>query len=399
MRSNIFRLLLPSILAAVASSTSDTLQSPLSHDALAVPASHGHSIDVLAFHQALVEHPSISGAEGSVGKYLAQFLSAQNLTVEIQRVSNSPWRANILAYAGTSRQTRTLVTSHIDTVPPYIDYERRGTEIWGRGSVDAKASVAAQVAAVLDLLAQGSSSSSSDDNSLHEGDVALLFVVGEEVVGDGMRAANALGLRWDTVIFGEPTELKLAAGHKGMLNLEVRAHGKAAHSGYPELGRSANAMLVAALAEVLSAPLPWSDKYGNSTLNIGRIEGGVAANVIAEEARAAVAVRIAAGEPDAVRRIVEEAVARAGYGDDLEVVYSAAGYGPVAIDADVEGFESIVVNYGTDIPNLEGSHKRYLYGPGAILVAHSDHEHLPVADLFKAIDGYKVLIKESLRRN
>lgn len=61
------------------------------------------------------------------------------------------------------------------------------------------------------------------------------------------------------------------------------------------------------------------------------------------------------------------------------------------------GFDTIVVNYGTDIPNLEGDHKRYLYGPGDILVAHSDHEHLKVSDLETAVKGYKTLIEHSLK--
>jgi len=61
------------------------------------------------------------------------------------------------------------------------------------------------------------------------------------------------------------------------------------------------------------------------------------------------------------------------------------------------GFETIVVNYGTDIPNLKGEHKRYLYGPGTILMAHSDHEHLLVSDLETAVKGYKALIEHSLK--
>lgn len=57
-----------------------------------------------------------------------------------------------------------------------------------------------------------------------------------------------------------------------------------------------------------------------------------------------------------------------------------------------------MVNYGTDIPSLKGNHKRYLYGPGSILVAHSDHEHLKISDLEAAVEGYKVLVLESLSR-
>jgi acetylornithine deacetylase len=61
------------------------------------------------------------------------------------------------------------------------------------------------------------------------------------------------------------------------------------------------------------------------------------------------------------------------------------------------GFETIVVNYGTDIPNLKGSHTRYLYGPGSILVAHSEKEGLTVGDLEEAVEGYKNLILHALK--
>lgn len=109
-------------------------------------------------------------------------------------------------------------------------------------------------------------------------DVSLLFVVGEEIGGDGMRRVNDLQLEWKTVIFGEPTELKLASGHKGILIFTVKAHGKAGHSGYPWLGQSANSMLLPALVALQKLELPSSKKYGNSTLNIGQIRGGVAAS-------------------------------------------------------------------------------------------------------------------------
>lgn len=93
-----------------------------------------------------------------------------------------------------------------------------------------------------------------------------------------MRRVNDLQLEWKTVIFGEPTELKLASGHKGILIFTVKAHGKAGHSGYPWLGQSANSMLLPALVALQKLELPSSKKYGNSTLNIGQIRGGVAAS-------------------------------------------------------------------------------------------------------------------------
>ncbi|MCJ1298372.1 hypothetical protein MMC08_001161 [Hypocenomyce scalaris] len=375
---------------------------------------------LFSLHRDLVKIESISGNETRVGDYLYHYLRNHNFTVEkqhvealdtaegIRDVSNPKThpRFNLLAYFGEQRNTRILVSSHIDTVPPYWPYKvRKHGDIWGRGSVDAKGSVATQIIAVQELLAS---------KELQDGDLALLFVVGEEIGGDGMRKANELGLKWETAIFGEPTELKLASGHKGNLGFTIKAKGKAGHSGYPWVGESANSMLIPALAALDELELPSSDKYGNSTLNIGKMEGGVAGNVIAEAARAQIQIRIADGSSEKSKKIVLDAIKN--IDDRLEVNFLSEGYGPVDIDSDVKGqrsalvldcvrndpltrllgFDTIVVNYGTDIPNLNGDHKRYLYGPGSILVAHSDHEHVNASDLEQAVVGYKKLIRHAL---
>ena len=233
---------------------------------------------LFSLHREVVEIPSISGDEHDTAEFLSSYLAAHNFTVQKQYVSPlthhstaaSNQRFNVLAYPSASslNSSRVLLTSHIDTVPPYIPYTiRSDSEIWGRGVVDAKACVAAQVRAAIDLY-----TSNTLDPS--DGEVSLLFVVGEETGGDGMRAASSLGLTWEAAIFGEPTELKLASGHKGGMAITVTAHGKGGHSGYPWLGENANGMLIPALLALEKLELPWSEKYGNTTLNIGRMSGG-----------------------------------------------------------------------------------------------------------------------------
>lgn len=362
---------------------------------------HSSEPPLMHLHRALTNISSISGNEYGIGIHLAHYLRTQNLTVDIQNVPSttadikSPM--NIHAYVGSERRTSVLLSSHIDTVPPFYPYELRthGTEIWGRGSVDDKASVAAQIFALLEL---------RDAGTIHEGDVGLLFVVGEEEGGAGMLAANDLGLSWDAVVFGEPTEGKLASGHKGIAQFVLHVQGKAAHSGYPWLGCSANAIMIRALMalEELEAKLPRSEKYGMTTINIGRMEGGVAGNVVAESATAQVAIRIAEGTPDKIRKMAIEAIDEAtkdlieSKGGSWTIEFPTEGYPPIDIDHDIEGFGTITVNYGTDVPNLKGDHKRYLYGPGSILVAHSDHEHLKVKELFQAVVDYKKIVMASL---
>ncbi|KAH7134571.1 hypothetical protein B0J13DRAFT_560667 [Dactylonectria estremocensis] len=345
-------------------------------------SSEQSTISLINLHKALVERPSITGSEGNVTAFLTSYLQDVGFTVETQAVEEN--RENILAYFGTSRKTTVLVTSHLDTVPPYWPYERHGDVIRGRGTVDAKGSVATQIFAVQTLL---------QEDKIQEGDVGLLFVVGEERGGLGMRQVNELGLSWESVIFGEPTELKLARGHKGGLGFTITAKGKAGHSGYPETGTNAIDSLTRGLAALQRLELPWSEDFGNSTLNIGKIEGGVAGNVIPASAYAIGGVRVAAGTPDSLKNLIETTISESDSNLQVEFTY---GIGPVPIDYDVEGFETVVLNYGTDIPSLKGKHKRYLYGPGSILNAHSAHEYLTVSDLEEAVKGYQRLITHSL---
>ncbi|KAK7432926.1 hypothetical protein QQZ08_000397 [Neonectria magnoliae] len=340
------------------------------------------SSSLIDLHKALVERPSITGSEANVTDYLRSYLQSAGFTVETQVVEKS--RENILAYFGSSRKTRVLVTSHLDTVPPHWPYERHGDVIRGRGTVDAKGSVATQIIAVQALL---------QEDKIKEGDVGLLYVVGEERGGLGMRQVNELGLSWESVIFGEPTELKLARGHKGGLGFTITAKGKAGHSGYPETGTNAIDSLTHGLAALQRLELPWSEDFGNSTLNIGKIEGGVAGNVIPADAYAIGGVRVAAGTPESLKKLIETAVLRSDPNLEVEFTY---GIGPVPIDYDCDGFETVILNYGTDIPSLKGKHKRYLYGPGSILNAHSAHEFLTVSDLEEAVKGYRRLIANSL---
>ena len=279
---------------------------------------------LLDLHRHLVEIPSITGSEYNVSHYLGNYLQDHGFTVELQPVIDG--RENIFAYVGNTRATRVLVTSHIDTVPPFVAYERRGDQLWGRGSADAKGSVAAQIVAFEELYTA---------QKISEGDVALLFVVGEERAGHGMKAANNLRLTWESVIFGEPTELKLATGHKGGLAFTVSAKGKAGHSGYPELGRSAIDILVQGLSVLRQLALPGSERFGNTTANVGQIEGGVAPNVIAQNASATVLVRVASEDLDGIKsRITKAILATSPW---LEVDFLVYGIGPVKIDSDVDG--------------------------------------------------------------
>ncbi|KIV94611.1 hypothetical protein PV10_02362 [Exophiala mesophila] len=386
------------------------------------------SSPLLSLHRTLCEVESVTDNELKIGRLIVSFLQDHNFTVETQNVPapDNTKRWNIYAYPdpskhGSAERTfkseispKVLLSSHIDTVPPHIPYslsapKKAGASrdeilILGRGTVDDKACVAVQIQTILDLLA--------DPNSdIDPADLALLLVVGEEKRGDGMKHFSDSDLYQSTngnykaVLFGEPTEGKLAAGHKGIFMVSITAHGKAAHSGYPWLGRSANSMILPALLALDKlgdipedeGGLPRSEKFGKSTVNVGYMQGGVAGNVVPELATADITFRLAGGNPKQVQEIVTNAI-RAVDPDHLLQLEFSQGYGPVELDADVDGFDVITVNYGTDVPNLrvDKSVKRYLYGPGSILVAHGRNEGLTVGALEEALEGYKKLVNHAL---
>ncbi|KAK5076831.1 hypothetical protein LTS08_006002 [Lithohypha guttulata] len=441
----IFSSFLPSLLllnSAASAHLAGTEEFIRSQQAIAeIPASRSSRNDLssvisesplLSLHRALVEVPSISGDELAVGKLVVSTLKAHDFIITTQEVpdpdNSTAKRWNIYATPDPKKYSKrsigsesrvkpsspkVLLSSHIDTVPPFIPYKLSRTKnsssrddvlISGRGTVDDKACVAAQIIATLNLL----SSSSTD---FHASDIALLFVVSEETNGYGMKHFSNSTLydsikdSLSAIIFGEPTEGKLASGHKGISMAHLVARGKAAHSGYPWLGRSANSMIIPALmildklGDLLpeEGGLPRSKKYGNSTVNVGYISGGVAANVVPAHAEAKVAFRLAGGTPESVKKTILNAIKGADPKGELEVDIFQ-GYGPVPLDTDVDGFESIVVNYGTDVPNLEAKDgvKRYLYGPGSILVAHGDDEGLTVGDMEAAVKDYEKLVKHAL---
>ena len=175
----------------------------------------------------------------------------------------------------------------------------------------------------------------------------------------------------------------------------IRAKGKEAHSGYPWLGESAIDMLLPALSALQHLSLPSSEKFGNTTLNIGYIRAGEASNVVPAAAEAGVCIRIAAGEPQTIKELVLDAIEQAD--NRLEVIFKPAMYAPVDIDHDIPGFEVTTVNYGTDVPNQKGKNKKYLFGPGSILVSHTSQEHLTVQDLEEGVAGYKRIILHALQ--
>ena len=218
---------------------------------------------------------------------------------------------------------------------------------------------------------------------------------GEERNSAGALAAakNPRGSKF--LINGEPTENKLALGSKGALRYEIVARGRMAHSAYPELGESAIEKLLEALNRIREIKLPHDELLGASTLNIGRIEGGRAPNVIADQARAEILVRVV-GDATELREQIEKAALPDAAAEEVLLI-------PAVHLGSLDGFETTVVAFTTDIPAFDGTWGQpYLIGPGSIRVAHTAEERISKDQLSEAVALYKRLVErllENLMRN
>jgi acetylornithine deacetylase len=327
--------------------------------------------DVVALATELLSLDSTSGHEREVGDVVARWLTARGWRVTRQEVA--PGRDNIWAVRAGGGVT---LSTHLDTVPPYLPPRLHAGRLYGRGACDAKGIAAAMMIAAQALVERG------------EERVDLLFVVGEEKGSPGARAANGLPATSRWLVNGEPTEGRLASGAKGALRLLVRVEGREAHSAYPELGRSALEPLLELLPQVRHLPLPADPVLGPTTCNIGVLRAGTEANIVPGRAEAELMIRLV-GDAGPVRAVFDAwAEGRA------ELVWGA--HIPAQRFHVIPGFDVAPVAYTSDIPLLDRWGVPLLYGPGSISVAHTPEENVGVDELRAAVDAYVRIVQHLL---
>lgn len=323
--------------------------------------------DVVALAAELLTIDSSTGAESGAVDFISKWLVARGWNVSLQEVGRG--RANVWA----SRAGRGVTLStHLDTVPPYIAPRLVGDKLFGRGACDAKGIAAAMLVAADNLAKR------------REERVDLLFVVGEEKGSDGARAANRLAATSRFLVNGEPTESKLASGAKGSLRVMVRTRGRAAHSAYAHLGESAITPMLDLLPSLAKLELPVDDVLGPTTFNIGTLRAGTEANIVPALAEAEVMFRLV-GDPDPVHAEIDRwAQGRA------ELEYGS--YIPAQHFHTIPGFDVAPVAYTSDIPLLGKWGTPLLFGPGSIHVAHTPDEFIDVNELRAAVEAYERIV-------
>jgi acetylornithine deacetylase len=357
-------------------------------------------IDPLVLARHLIDIESTTGNEGEVAAWLAEFLRDRGYSVLEQpledirlkadttggpgqptpgqvvsgfsRIDRKP-RINVIAAVG---EPDVVFSTHFDCVPPFFPSRVEGGVLYGRGACDAKGILSAQIAAAERLRAKG------------ETRVGLVFVGGEERGSDGAKAANRIASKSRFLINGEPTDLRLGAATRGAFRVRLTAAGKAAHSGYPELGESAIDKLIDCLVGLRDADWPSDPLLGRTHHTVGLIKGGVAPNVVSPHAEAEVFFRTV-GEHAPVRETLHQTLAgRVKVEEILEL--------PSARMHIVPGFETATFSYFSDIPYLSNWGTPLLIGPGSIHVAHTDREHIAIDELNRAVEIYATLAEKLL---
>lgn len=331
-------------------------------------------VDPIALARDLIDIDSTTGHEGEVAAFLARYLRTRGYSVLEQPVGANP-RCNVIAAVG---EPQLVFSTHFDCVPPFFPSRLEGETLFGRGACDAKGILAAQVAAAERLRAEG------------ETRIGLVFVAGEERGSDGAMAANKIASNSRFLINGEPTDNRLAVATRGVFRVRLQTTGRAAHSGYPELGESAIEKMVDVLRDMRDVRWPADDLLGTTHYTVGLITGGLAPNVVPPHAEAEIIFRSVSAHDDIRSALADVVQDRARIEEVLEV--------PTARFHVEPGFETAVFSYTTDIPFLDKWGIPLLLGPGSIHVAHTDQEHVTLPDLRRGVELYIDLARRLLGR-
>jgi len=363
-------------------------------------------IDPLRLLAGLVRIPSLSGEEGAAADFLLRTLKT------FCDVELGPGGA-VVGELRRGKGPTLLLTGHLDTVPPGdegawsvppFSGEIREGRLYGRGAVDMKGAIAAQVAGAARALAEV------------QGTLLFAYVTHEETA-EGAVLGKILDRipKPDLVILGEPTDLRLGIGHRGRVVLRVEAFGRTAHASMPELGVNAIQRLTAALPKLLSLPLPRDPMLGKGTVTPVGISSSPGGPVVPDRCTLLLDRRLVRGErPDSVLslykeldlglkvEVVREEI-RSYTGEVLEVEEFFPAWLMVPQDPWVQQARAALGNvplkvwrFSTD--GVESCGRRGIptlgYGPGDERLAHRPDEHLLLSDLETAASGYEKLLTD-----
>lgn len=346
------------------------------------------------------------GGEAELAHWVAD--RAERLGAEVVLDEAAPGRPNVYAYfAGRSDRT-VAVDAHLDTVgvehvagDPFAARLADG-RVYGRGSVDTKATLAVLLPLLEELIDLGQRT---------EPNLFLIGTVGEEA--GGLLGAHRFdewaqqqGVHLDQMVVAEPTGCAPVHGHRGGVGLEITVRGEAAHSSKPHLGANA----IVAAARIIEAferehqalvGAPASTPVGTGTLSVTEISGGLARNIIPDECRLYAGRRVAPGEdPERLFAELSEIAARAAAPLTVEIAMSHGRCSPAFYQdpssplvtglGRLAGEAPITAGYGSNALVYDSiAEEIVVFGPGSIDQAHKAVEWVEIAELDRASEIYR----------
>jgi succinyl-diaminopimelate desuccinylase len=355
--------------------------------------------------------------EGRMADYVEHYF--QRLGVRVGRQAAFAGRDSVLVLVPGQdpRAAPILLEAHMDTVgvagmegpfAPRLD----GGRLYGRGACDTKATLAAMMLALRELLEAGA--------PLRRG-VCLVGAADEEFSQTGVQRLVESGMAFSAAIVGEPTGLRIVSAHNGQVYFKIVAHGKAAHTSNPQFGVNA----IYTMTDVINVlrhgvgstyPFRRHALCGTPQLTVSLIQGGSSEHVVPESCEASLDRRIIPGETwsDAAAEIKGWLAARLDAQTlqriDVKEPYHIALPLDTPVDhALVRGLyrvaESVLgaaqiagVPYNTDATHLSAAGvPTVVFGPGDIAQAHTTNEWVEVDQVIAAVEILKRFLVEGMQ--
>ena len=350
-----------------------------------------HPTGVLDLLTALVRFPSLSKQEGPIADYVEAFSRSKGL--QVGRLDD-----NVYFWIGDGPDLL-LLNSHLDVVPPSADHPYDpftptlvDGKLYGRGTVDAKASGAAMTMALVELAEAGWTPAG--------GKLMVALTSCEEIGGDynGLERLRPHLPPIHAALVGEPTEMTPVVSQKGLLILKINAEGRTAHAARAHLGENAIYKAVDDIVRLQQLEFDREDPFlGKPTLTVTMIQGGTARNVVPDHCVMDVDIRSTpAYTHDELIAIIQAHIAS-------RVEVHSKRLIPVATAPDARIVQACRQALPGREPTGSPTASDWIFlpdvptvkiGPGPSPRSHTPDEHIEVDAVFSAVDVFKQIVKQ-----